>query len=404
MPAPTGGEAAPSAEPYVPHPPLADRNPRAARAVTATPGPTRSRRGRCVRRRRRGHPRTRDHVQLLAAATSRPRRPPRRPRRARRPPRGHGGAGRSHLPAAGHGRRRSRPGRPPGARREDRQHRPVLPAQAGINQADIVFEEKIEGRISRFASVFQSTDAADLGPVRSGRSTDVAIVSRAQPSAVRLLGANAVFLAKLRAAPLIDIATTSGRQLRPPSRPQARTTCSPRPVGSGRSPRPDAVAPGRSSCTAGPTIRCPPVPRGHLVRLRLRHGADRPAGHVHLGRGGAGLDAHPEGLAARRRLGAVITPTNVIVQFTPYHDTGMVDLSKTAVPEAELVGSGDRVGVHRRHRHPGHVVEARQRGDHGLHGRRRHADPHGSGPDLDRARADRRELRGHPRRRLAARP
>jgi len=31
----------------------------------------------------------------------------------------------------------------------------------------------------------------------------------------------------------------------------------------------------------------------------------------------------------------------VIVQLTPYHDTGLVDLSHTPVPEALLVGTGD---------------------------------------------------------------
>ncbi len=49
--------------------------------------------------------------------------------------------------------------------------------QAGINQADIVYEEKIEGPISRFAAVFHSTELDLVGPIRSGRSTDVAIVS-----------------------------------------------------------------------------------------------------------------------------------------------------------------------------------------------------------------------------------
>jgi hypothetical protein len=38
--------------------------------------------------------------------------------------------------------------------------------------------------------------------------------------------------------------------------------------------------------------------------------------------------------------GVQIAPPNVIVQFVPYQDTGLVDTSNTPVPEALLVGSG----------------------------------------------------------------
>ena len=38
--------------------------------------------------------------------------------------------------------------------------------------------------------------------------------------------------------------------------------------------------------------------------------------------------------------GVQIAPPNVIVQFVPYRDTGLVDTSNTPVPEALLVGSG----------------------------------------------------------------
>ncbi|HKY78079.1 MAG TPA: DUF3048 domain-containing protein, partial [Acidimicrobiia bacterium] len=49
--------------------------------------------------------------------------------------------------------------------------------QAGINQADVVFEERTEGGISRFAAVFHSTDADPVLPVRSARFTDIEICS-----------------------------------------------------------------------------------------------------------------------------------------------------------------------------------------------------------------------------------
>lgn len=48
---------------------------------------------------------------------------------------------------------------------------------AGLNQADIVYEEIVEG-ITRFFVVFHSTDAAPIGPVRSARTTDVDLLNQ----------------------------------------------------------------------------------------------------------------------------------------------------------------------------------------------------------------------------------
>lgn len=47
--------------------------------------------------------------------------------------------------------------------------------QTGLGVADIVFEENVEG-ITRFAAVFQSQGADPVGPIRSGRTQDVALL------------------------------------------------------------------------------------------------------------------------------------------------------------------------------------------------------------------------------------
>ncbi len=49
--------------------------------------------------------------------------------------------------------------------------------QAGLNDADVIYEERVEGSVVRFLAVYQSNDAAIVGPVRSVRSTDAAIVA-----------------------------------------------------------------------------------------------------------------------------------------------------------------------------------------------------------------------------------
>jgi hypothetical protein len=50
--------------------------------------------------------------------------------------------------------------------------------QAGINQADVVYEERTEGGITRFAAVFHSLDADPVYPVRSARLTDIEICAQ----------------------------------------------------------------------------------------------------------------------------------------------------------------------------------------------------------------------------------
>ena len=47
----------------------------------------------------------------------------------------------------------------------------------GLAVADMVFEEIVEGGITRFAAVFHSQDAETVGPIRSGRSQDVDILT-----------------------------------------------------------------------------------------------------------------------------------------------------------------------------------------------------------------------------------
>lgn len=49
--------------------------------------------------------------------------------------------------------------------------------QSGINQADVVYEEVVEGGITRYMAIYQSRSAPVVGPVRSVRYTDALIVA-----------------------------------------------------------------------------------------------------------------------------------------------------------------------------------------------------------------------------------
>ncbi|MDR3068007.1 MAG: DUF3048 domain-containing protein, partial [Cellulomonas sp.] len=49
--------------------------------------------------------------------------------------------------------------------------------QTGLEQADLVWEEVVEGGITRFAAVFHSQVPEEVGPVRSNRPMDARIVA-----------------------------------------------------------------------------------------------------------------------------------------------------------------------------------------------------------------------------------
>jgi DUF3048 family protein len=53
---------------------------------------------------------------------------------------------------------------------------PEARPQAGLGRADIVYEEPVEGGITRFIAIFQCEDAKRVGPVRSARLTDPPIL------------------------------------------------------------------------------------------------------------------------------------------------------------------------------------------------------------------------------------
>lgn len=77
--------------------------------------------------------------------------------------------------------------------------------QAGINEADVVFEEQVEGGVTRLAAVFHSEDADPVGPIRSGRTTDIAIVSQLNHPLFGFSGANSATLNAILDAPIVDV-------------------------------------------------------------------------------------------------------------------------------------------------------------------------------------------------------
>ncbi len=75
----------------------------------------------------------------------------------------------------------------------------------GINLADIVIEEPVEGNLTRLAAVFHSTDAAEVGPIRSVRTTDLELVPLFGRPLFAASGGNSGVIPQLQAANVVDI-------------------------------------------------------------------------------------------------------------------------------------------------------------------------------------------------------
>lgn len=81
---------------------------------------------------------------------------------------------------------------------------PVAKPQAGLNEADLVFEEIVEFG-TRFAAVFHSQGSDPVGPIRSGRSQDVGILTSLQQPLFAWSGGNQGVRQIIRSSDMIDL-------------------------------------------------------------------------------------------------------------------------------------------------------------------------------------------------------
>jgi len=222
---------------------------------------------------------------------------------------------------------------------------PKARPQAGLNEADIVVEEGVEGGVTRFATLFHSHDAPSVGPVRSARSTDLLFAHQVGRPLFAYSGANQVFLGLVHQAPLVDVGVDRfpAAYHRDPGRPAPYNLFSDTKslfgagAGSGDTAPPPPLFFYRPAGEAPPAAGSDPAPKVQAVwKLNITTTV---------------VYAWDEGSKTFRRTtdgaphldaaGNQVAPENVVFQVVGYHDTGLVDRSGAAVPEADLVGSGD---------------------------------------------------------------
>jgi hypothetical protein len=217
--------------------------------------------------------------------------------------------------------------------------------QMGINEADVVFEEMVEGGYTRFAAVYHSTPADPVGPVRSARSTDIALLAPLYHPLFAYSGANRDFKKLVRESSMVDVGVENfpGKYHRDGRRKAPNNLFSNTSALHGLA-SPDAQAPPPLFSYRADGTR-PSEPGTHPVSRAQ-------ASWMYEGKSNTNVSYDWDaGANAWTRIqngqlhvdagGRKVAPTNVIFQFLTYHDTGYVDSSGAKVPEADVVGSGE---------------------------------------------------------------
>lgn len=82
--------------------------------------------------------------------------------------------------------------------------------QSGLNKADIVFEENVEG-LTRFAAIFHSQGSDPVGPLRSGRTQDIDILGSYNKPLFCWSGGNYRVTRAINASTLVNVGYSASR-------------------------------------------------------------------------------------------------------------------------------------------------------------------------------------------------
>lgn len=203
--------------------------------------------------------------------------------------------------------------------------------QTGLNKADIVVEEEVEGGITRFAAIFQSQTTV-IGPVRSGRTTDIGVIGGLGGPLFVYSGANDVtdtLLLRQKAVQNRNAGRSSGywRESSRKAPSNLYTDTSPH-WASASGGAPPAQFAYRAAGVGSPGT---PV-AGLTVAFRSNNATWQWDGGMWLRNQG--------GSAHKTAWGDRVSAANVVVIETQRVGTGMVDASGATVPEFVFVGTG----------------------------------------------------------------
>lgn len=215
--------------------------------------------------------------------------------------------------------------------------------QAGVDKADLVFEEMVEGSVTRFVAVFHSEDADLVGPIRSMRPSDPAIVaalggvfvfSDGVPQVVRRLqGLPVKGVYEMQGA--APFTYPSGRQR--PYKTFATTERLRKEAGDAAAPPSFGPFLGQGEAFTAPGAT-------PAAKATVAFGPRTSAGFDWDPASGTWLRS-TNGVAHTLGDGTRLAFTTVIVQYVRYVSAGYNDSAGSRVEEAQVVGSGEGVAL-----------------------------------------------------------
>lgn len=206
---------------------------------------------------------------------------------------------------------------------------PKARPQAGLDVADVVIEQEVEGGITRFAAIFQSAAPERIGPVRSARSTDISFLSALGQPGLAYSGANEVF------------DTLILRQS------QVRNYSAYRFGGYWRDNSRQAPSNLYTSMSQFSTQAVPPPAWFHFGAAPPEAGSltdsfvvSFPATNITWSWNGRGWGRAQDGVAHTNESGEVLEAANVVVAQVAVVDSGLKDPTGAIVPEFVWAGEG----------------------------------------------------------------
>lgn len=211
----------------------------------------------------------------------------------------------------------------------------VAPArpQTGLEAADIVYTEQVEGGLSRLLAVYATKLPPVIGPVRSARESDLELLRQFDRPVLAFSGAQRKLL------PLIDAAPLSAET--PEKRPDAYFRDAGRAAPHNLYLRPErlpASAPGADAPAAG--FRYGPAPAGG--RTETSHTVGYPAARFTFTWSARqhGWQVAMDGKPAVTADGTPVVPATVVVQHVKVRRSDLHDTLGNHTPYTETVGSG----------------------------------------------------------------
>ncbi|MGE0726771.1 MAG: DUF3048 domain-containing protein [Acidimicrobiia bacterium] len=203
--------------------------------------------------------------------------------------------------------------------------------QTGLTKADVVYDIIVEGGITRFLAMFQSQDAARIGPVRSARTSDISIMAGYNQPVFAYSGGNDGVLAAVRVAPMISLTEASA----PRAFVRDESRFAPYNLYSSTS----------ALYAAGGADAGVPISQFVFRQPGEPAAQGRPVGGVTVNIGfeqvsytwnGSSWDRDTNGVPTEDTTAGNVSPQNVIVMFTNY----AVSPADAQSPDAQTVGQG----------------------------------------------------------------